>query len=226
MVNLASAEPDLYRKSVALVQNDLEIAAKSGIAYVNTHLGSYGSHERFKGLERVCKTVSELARSAKRGPMLLLENSAGAGALCGGTIEELGVIVKAVASKRIGICLDTAHLWASGYDISDRRGVAALLRLADKHIGLGAIAVWHLNDTEVALGARRDRHWHIGRGRIGEAGFASLLRSRLTSQACGICETPKPTEPGFSNLAVLRKLAGARKAASSGRRNIGHSGAV
>ncbi|MDQ2817867.1 MAG: deoxyribonuclease IV [Candidatus Eremiobacteraeota bacterium] len=221
LVNLASANADLRRKSAALVAHDLSVAATAGIEYVNTHLGSYASSDCLAGLERVTRTVAALVRGAPRGPMLLLENSAGAGALCGAAIEELAVILDRVNSKRVGVCLDTAHLWAAGYDISDARGVASVLRLVERHIGLNRVMAWHLNDTQVELGSRRDLHWHIGRGRIGEAGFRALVRNRACAHACGICETPKPTERGFSNVGEVRRLAGDSQAAGRVKRNIG-----
>src|SRR5207253_1286596 len=158
-----------------LVAHDLALAARASIEYVNTHLGSYGDQDRKVGFDRVCSTLKALVAKSPAGPMLLLENSAGAGNACGGRIDELGSILRSVGSKRVGVCLDTAHAWASGYDISSKKGVAAFLREVDKHIGLSRVRALHINDTQVQLGAKRDLHWHVARGNIGDVGFRSML---------------------------------------------------
>jgi deoxyribonuclease-4 len=208
LVNLTTANKTLHRNSTMLVAHDLEVAARGGIEYVNTHLGSYGAQDRAKGLKRVCETIEKLAGGAKAGPVLLLENSAGAGNLCGGTLEELGGILKTVGNKRVGVTLDTAHAWASGYDIHDAKGVNAFVAGIDKHIGFKNVRALHLNDTKVELGARRDIHWHVAQGRIGTAGFRALLRRPELAHVAVICETPKTPEEDRMNLGTARRLAG------------------
>jgi deoxyribonuclease-4 len=208
LINLATAQKDLHDKSVALVANDLRIAAQAGIEYVNTHLGSYGNQSRDVGFQRICKTIERLIGDAPPGPMLLLENSAGAGSLCGGTLDELGAILKAVGSKRVGVCLDTAHAWASGYNLATAEGLDGFLRDIRKHIGFRRVRALHMNDTQVELGARRDLHWHVGKGKIGTAGFKRLLTvAELAHVAC-ICETPKSPADDAKNVAMVRRLAG------------------
>jgi deoxyribonuclease-4 len=208
LINLASSDVSLRTTSAGLVAHDLDVAAKGKIEYVNTHLGSYGMQPREKGFAQVCKLLGQLIERAPRGPMLLLENSAGSGNKCGGTIEELGRFLREIGSRRIGVCLDTAHLWASGYDISNAKGVATLLREIGKHIGFKRLHVLHLNDTQVALGAKRDLHWHVGKGKIGKAGFRALLtRPELAHVAC-ISETPKTPELDRRNVQTARRLAG------------------
>jgi len=209
LINLASADRSLQAKSAKLVAHDLDVAARSKIEYVNTHLGSYGAQDRAKGFRRVCDTIGRIIAKAKPGPMLLLENSAGAGNLCGGALDELGRIVRAIRSPRIGVCLDTAHAWASGYDISGDTGVAAFLKEIERNIGFARVRALHLNDTKVALGAKRDLHWHVGKGRIGPAGFRALLRSPELSHVAVICETPKTPKLDAQNVAAARRLAGA-----------------
>jgi deoxyribonuclease IV len=208
LINLATDDRILRKKSAGLVAHDLDVAAKGRIEYVNTHLGSYGAQDPRKGFDRVCKTIATIVGKAKPGPMLLLENSAGAGNLCGGTLDELGAIIRKVGSKRIGVCLDTAHAWASGYDISNARGVKAFLTEIEKHIGFDRVKALHCNDTKVALGARRDLHWHVAQGLIGDAGFRALLRSPQLADAAVICETPKTLEQDLQNVSDSRRLAG------------------
>ena len=207
LINLASADATLREKSAGLVAHDLEVAARAKIEYVNTHLGSYGSQPREAGFVRVCELLGQLIADAPRGPVLLLENSAGGGNKCGGTIEELGRFLRAIKSKRIGVCLDTAHLWASGYDLSTPRAVTLVLKEIDQHLGFDRVHALHTNDTQVSLGAKRDLHWHVGKGRIGNAGFRALLsRPELAHVAC-ICETPKTPELDRRNVQALRHLA-------------------
>ena len=211
LVNLTTVDKTLHKNSAMVVANDLEVAARGGIEYVNTHLGSYGTQTKAAGLARVSATLRKLIEGAAPGPMLLLENSAGAGNLCGGTLEELGAILKAVGSKRVGVCLDTAHAWASGYEIDSAKGVDAFAAGIEKHIGFSRVHALHLNDTKVPLGARRDLHWHVGQGRIGPAGFRALLQRPELAQVAVICETPKTPEEDKANIQAARRYAGGRR---------------
>ncbi|MDQ6780758.1 MAG: TIM barrel protein, partial [Candidatus Eremiobacteraeota bacterium] len=201
-------------KSAALIANDLSVAAKGSIEFVNTHLGSYGDQPRAKGFAHMCAALSTLVRKAPAGPMLLLENSAAGGNRCAGSLEEIGEVVRAVGSRRVGVCLDTAHLWASGYAIDTKRGVTQMLHDADKHIGFERIRVLHINDTRVALGARNDVHWHVGQGRVGEAGFRALFTCRGLAHVACICETPKTAELDLLNVRAAKRFAGRRGAAN------------
>lgn len=207
LVNLVTSNKELQRLSTILVAHDLELASRAGIEYVNTHLGSYGTEDREAGFERVVATLKDLIEHASPGPMLLLENSAGAGNACGGRIDELGRILRAVGSPRIGVCLDTAHSWASGYDIASQKGVDAFVAEVRKHIGLKRVRALHTNDTRVELGAKRDLHWHIGEGKIGPSGFRAILTSPGFQHAAAICETPESSHDK-KNVAAIRRYAG------------------
>jgi deoxyribonuclease-4 len=218
LINLATQSAELHEKSAALVSHDLHLASKAGIEYVNTHLGSYGDQDRVQGFERVCSTIRRVIEEAPPGPMLLLENSAGAGNLCGGTLEELGAIIKEVGSDRVGVCIDSAHAWAAGYDLASEKGVASFVRGIKRHIGMRRVRALHLNDTEVELGAKRDRHWHVGRGKIGTAGFRRLLAVPGFAHVAAICETPKTPELDLQNLTTARRLAPAGVKASTVKR--------
>ncbi len=207
LINLASADTALRKNSARLIDHDLDVAARGKIEYVNTHLGSYGAQPRAKGFALVCAILSKAIGRVPPGPVLLLENSAGGGNKCGGTIEELGDFLKEIGGRRVGVCLDTAHLWASGYDIASETGVTRLLRDIERHVGFKRVHVLHLNDTRVALGAKRDLHWHVGKGRIGNRGFRALLtRPELQHVAC-ICETPKTAQLDRANVRIARHLA-------------------
>lgn len=213
LINLASSDRTLRRKSAVLLDHDLDAASNGKIEYVNTHLGSYGDQPRKVGFKHICDLLGRTIAESGPGPTLLLENSAGGGNKCGGTIEELGELLRGIDSKRVGVCFDTAHLWASGYDISNPKGVAEVLKQIDRHVGFGRVRVLHLNDTKVALGAKHDLHWHLGKGKIGVAGFRALLtRPELKHVAC-ICETPKPHSLDVVNVRAARRFAGVRRAA-------------
>jgi deoxyribonuclease IV len=214
LINLASSDRSLRTKSAALVAHDLDAAARGKIEYVNTHLGSYGLQSRSIGFDHICSLLAKLIGQAEPGPMLLLENSAGGGNKCGGTIEELGQIVRAVGNRRIGVCLDTAHLWASGYDISNAKAVSAVMEQIGKHIGFKRVRVLHLNDTKVSLGAKHDLHWHIGKGKIGKEGFRALLTQPELAHVACICETPKPHSLDRVNINACRRLAGTRRSSN------------
>jgi deoxyribonuclease IV len=224
LINLATASKNLHSLSEQLVAHDLEFASKAGIEYVNTHLGSYGAQDRAVGFRRVCDTIRRLVAAAPPGPMLLLENSAGAGNLCGGTLEEIGAILKTVGSPRVGICVDSAHAWASGYDLASEKGFAEFLRSLKRHVGLRRVRALHVNDTQVELGAKRDRHWHVAEGRIGAAGFRRLLTVPGLQHAAAICETPKTPKDDARNVAMVRRLAGAPARAGRAGRGTPTSG--
>ena len=133
----------------------------------------------------------------------MLENSAGAGNLVGGTLEELGAFVGRLAHPQLGICLDTAHAWASGYAIDTKDGVDRFLDAAEREIGIDRILMFHFNDTEVPLGASRDRHWHIGDGRIGFEGFRALLAHPELREKTAILETPGSDADDLRNMQTI-----------------------
>lgn len=206
LINLASDDAAMVGKSLALLRNDLAIAAFGGVAYVNTHLGSYGKRDRNEGFACVVESLEAALEGIAPGVFLVLENSAGAGQLCGGTLEELGALVRAVDHPQLAVCLDTAHSWAAGYAIDSREGVERFLALAAEHIGLERIVMFHFNDTEVALGAHRDRHWHIGEGNIGFEGFRALATHPELRGKTAILETPGEEADDARNMRAIRLI--------------------
>jgi deoxyribonuclease-4 len=136
-----------------------------------------------------------------------MENSAGAGNLAGGTLEELGDLVKTVGHPQLGVCLDTAHAWAAGYEINTREGVDRFVDEAEKKIGLNSLLMFHFNDTEVNLGASRDRHWHIGEGKIGFDGFRALLSRKELADKTAILETPGEDADDIRNMQTILAIA-------------------
>jgi deoxyribonuclease IV len=216
LVNLASDDPKIYQGSLRLLQGDLAVAARGGMRLVNTHLGSYGTRDRDAGFLAICRALEASLHTIAPGVHLVLENSAGAGNLAGGTLDELGAFVKTVAHPQLGVCLDTAHAWASGYAINSEAGVAQFIERADECIGLDRVLMFHFNDTEVELGASRDRHWHIGEGKIGFDGFRALLARPELREKTAILETPGSDEDDIRNVQTI--LAIQRGVAASGAR--------
>ncbi len=208
LINLASEDPKIAANSLRLVKNDLAVAAAGGIAYVNTHLGSYGTRDRKEGFAAVVAMLERALASIRPGVYLVLENSAGAGALCGGTLEELGDIVAAVGHPQLGICLDTAHSWAAGYRIDSQSGVDRFIALADETVSLERVKMFHFNDTQVPLGGNRDRHWHIGDGLIGCDGFRAFAAHPELRDKTAILETPGEEADDARNMRTIRSLMG------------------
>lgn len=206
LINLASEDPKVLNGSLGLLRADLAAAAAGGIAYVNTHLGSYGAREREEGFLAICGALETVLEKIEPGVTLVLENSAGAGNLAGGTLEELGRFVNAVRHPQLGVCLDTAHAWASGYEINSASGVDRFLDQADDTIGLDRIPVFHFNDTQVPLGASRDRHYHIGEGLIGFDGFRALLAHPGVREKTAILETPGEEADDRKNMQTIAAI--------------------
>ncbi|HEY1976531.1 MAG TPA: deoxyribonuclease IV [Candidatus Baltobacteraceae bacterium] len=207
LINLASEDPKIYEGSLRLLRADLEFAARGGIRFVNTHLGSYGTRDRNEGFVAICRALEAALEEVAPNVFLILENSAGAGQLAGGTIDELGTLVKTVGHPQLGVCLDTAHAWAAGYAINTTAGVNDFVDKVEAAIGVDRVLVFHFNDTEVELGASRDRHWHIGEGKIGFEGFRALLARRELRDRTAILETPGSDADDLRNMQTILAIA-------------------
>ena len=206
LINLASDDAKITAGSLHLLKNDLAVAAAGGVAYVNTHLGSYGTRPRSEGFAAVVSALETALATIRPGVHLVLENSAGAGQLCGGTMEELGAFVKAIGHPQLGVCIDTAHAWAAGYDINSQPGVDRFVELIAAEISLERLHLFHFNDTQIPLGGHRDRHWHIGDGNIGFEGFRALaLRPELRGRTA-ILETPGEEADDVRNVQTVRMI--------------------
>lgn len=206
LINLASEDPKIATNSLRLLENDLAVAAAGEIAFVNTHLGSYGKRDRAEGFAAVVAALERALENIRPGVFLVLENSAGAGQLCGGTLDELGRIARAVDHPQLGICLDTAHSWAAGYAIDSTDGVARFVAEAEETVTLERVKMFHFNDTQIPLGGNRDRHWHIGEGLIGFAGFRALAAHPELRGKTAILETPGEDADDARNMASIRLI--------------------
>jgi deoxyribonuclease-4 len=206
LINLASEDPKIAANSLRLLKTDLAFAGAGGVRYVNTHLGSYGKRPRGEGFAQVVTALEAALAEIPPGVVLALENSAGAGQLCGGTIEELGEFMRALGHPQLGVCIDTAHSWAAGYEIDSQAGVDRFIALAAEHITLERLPLFHFNDTQVPLGGHRDRHWHIGEGLIGFEGFRALVSRPELHGKTAILETPGDEADDRRNMAAIRAI--------------------
>lgn len=206
LINLASEDPKIAAGSLGLLKNDLEVAAIGGIRYVNTHLGSYGKRDRKEGFVAACRLLEAALENIGPNVYLVMENSAGAGQLCGGTLEELGAFIKTVGHPQLGVCLDTAHAWAAGYEINSQIGVDGFIYEAAEQIGLHNLHMFHFNDTQIPLGGNRDRHWHIGDGLIGFEGFRALAARPELADKTAILETPGDEDDDIRNMQAIRMI--------------------
>jgi deoxyribonuclease-4 len=190
LLNLASPKADVYLKSTEVLKDELQRATDLGVPYVVTHLGSHLGHGKRSGFKRIVDAINESFSAVENNVVLLLENTAGTRNSMGSSFEDIKYIASRIADrKRVGVCFDTCHAFATGYDLVSRGAVEHTLRRFNDVIGLENLKLVHLNDCKGGLGSRLDRHEHIGMGKIGERGFRNILRSKL-GQLPLILETP------------------------------------
>ncbi|MFA7198454.1 MAG: deoxyribonuclease IV [Methanoculleus sp.] len=209
--NLASPDEEIYEKSIATLTGELRRCALLGIPYLVTHLGHHRGAGMEAGQARVIAAVNRaLADAGADSVMLLLENTAGEKNSVGTTAADLRRILDGIeAAGRVGICFDTCHAFAAGYDLRAAEGVDAVFGELDDRLGLSHLRVIHLNDCKGALGSGLDRHEHIGLGSIGEEGFRHILRHPTIRSLPFICETPVDGQrDDGGNIAKVRELAG------------------
>ncbi len=210
LINLASSRPDLYEKSVEQFVIDLERTEALGAEYLVTHLGSASSRNEDWMIERVSNALNVALKLHPPKATTLLENTAGESGDVGYTLEQVqDVISRLTDSSRVGICYDTCHGFAAGYDIRTQKGVDALAEKIASTVGLERLKGMHLNDCLRDFNSRVDRHWHIGEGKIGIGGFKILLNHPIFKDIPKIMETPKETEEDDPrNMKIVKSLAG------------------
>jgi deoxyribonuclease-4 len=196
LINLAgSAEPFASRSRAGLI-TEMQRAPSYGATMVNTHIGSHRGIGADAGMQRIVENVRAVLDSSPEGVRLILENSSGGGDMLGSSVEELATILEGVTAgtDRLAFCLDTAHLWGAGYDISSTDGARVVVDRFEALIGLDRLALVHLNDSRSERGSRADRHEHVGAGRIGPVGLGAMLRDPRLREATFIMETPGAEE--------------------------------
>ena len=207
LLNLASPRDEVFAKSVKVLKDELNRASKLGVPYIVTHLGSHLGYGKIEGFKRIVKAVNDSHSSIENDVTLLLENTAGTKNSMGSAFEDIAhILSKIEARKRVGICFDTSHAFAAGYDLVSQGAVRNTLHHFDEVVGLKEMKLVHLNDSKGYLGSRVDRHEHIGMGRIGEQGFRNILQSRLIRLPL-ILETPiDERRNDIENLEKVREL--------------------
>ena len=205
LINLAGSGEPFASQSRDGLTVEMQRAPSYGATLVNTHIGSHRGVGREAGMRRIIDNVRAILAASPPSVRLVLENSSGGGDLLGSRIEELAAILEGVGpeSERLAFCLDTAHLWGAGYDVSTTEGAVAVVDRFEELIGLARLPMLHLNDSRSLLGSRTDRHEHVGAGRIGAAGLGALLRDPRLSGATFIMETPGADE-GYDAVNLRR----------------------
>jgi deoxyribonuclease IV len=211
LINLATTNEDFYEKSVTSLVGAVVAAEQLGADAIVTHIGSHQGAGFEAGLERVRVALGRALEEASDSHVrVLLENTAGAGGTMGVDFEQIAAMIDAVGDDpRVGICLDTCHLFAAGFDLRTSDGLDGAVRTLDDTCGLERLVMLHLNDSMTPLGSNRDRHDNIGEGHIGRDGFRHIVNHPAFAELPGILEVPgfDGNGPDARNIAILKGLA-------------------
>jgi len=210
LINLATVDPDIQTKSMDSMRVELQRAEALELPYVIVHPGSHKEAGELVGIMQIVENLTLLLDEFKKSKtQIVLETTAGQGSSIGSKFEDFAEIFDRLDwPKNIGLCVDTAHIFEAGYDISDQKGYDAVMNELDEIIGLDYIRAFHLNDSKTELGSRVDRHEHIGKGKIGKKGFEILLKDKRFFDIPMVLETPKgpEMEEDKINLKLLRSF--------------------
>lgn len=230
LINLAASQPMLQTRSIQAFHEELVRGLALGADFVVVHPGSRGDSSMEHAIATIVESVKQAARRIPMGNMrILIENTAGMGTAVGSRLEEVAAILRGLRDVNAAVCLDTAHLFAAGYDIKTPAGLDQTIDTIDRIIGLENVPVFHANDSKIPLGGRVDRHEHIGQGKIGSEAFARILQHpRLGAMPpegmvgrAFLLETPIE-EPGDDrkNVAKLWELAGLQETAPAAEKGF------
>jgi len=204
LVNLCTPKDDLREKSVDSMQREIDAAAQLDIPYVNVHLGAHTGAGVEQGLDNAVSALDEL--EIPDGVTVLVESDAGSGTKLGDEFAHLGYVLEE-STQDLEVCLDTAHAFAAGYDLSTPAGVDETFEELDNEVGLENLAYVHLNDSKHACGTNKDEHAHIGEGEIGEEGMAAFVNHPAVEDVPLVVETPNEDGKGFAwNIQRVRDL--------------------
>jgi deoxyribonuclease-4 len=207
LLNCASEDPDIRAKSLASLTNSLRAGRAIGCSGVVLHPGSAKTGDVQSAIARAGETIREALTESEDCP-LHLENTAGAGGTLGRSIDELAALLDACGgNERLGLCLDSCHLFASGYDIRTAAGMDGVVEEIAAKIGLGRVGSLHLNDSQTPLGSNRDRHANVGRGELGEDGCAAFLSAPAFAGLACVLETPGEDRSGASDKEIALAVA-------------------
>ena len=211
LINIASPVEENREKSRLALAHELERCDTLGVPYLVSHPGAHMNDGVEAGIVRVVESINQIHRDMPDGKsIILIETTAGQGTTLGRTFDEIGAMIEGLDDKsRIGVCMDTCHIFAAGYDIRDPETYAATIAEFDAKVGLKYLKCIHLNDSQKGLGMHVDRHAHIGQGEIGLEGFRSFVNDKRLTGLPGILETPKEGplwEEDRMNLDTLKSL--------------------
>ncbi len=211
LINLATPDAELFEKSYRSFRMELERCVALGLEYLVTHPGNATDGNVERGLEQNAQAVDRALDEVGGDTMVLLETTAGSGKVLGATFEQLAAMIERIDSRRrarVGICLDTCHVWVAGYDL--REDYDGVFSRFDDTIGLDRLKLFHLNDSVGGLGSRRDRHANIGEGTLGDEPFRRLINDSRFHSVPKVLETPKGDDQTASDRANLARLRGYR----------------
>lgn len=213
LINLASCDETLRQKSMEAFRGEIERAVAIGAEFLVAHPGNCKGHSVEEGIYTVIRSLAEASQGIDTSAlMVLLENTAGAGAMLGGRLDELAVMrqfTEQTCDLRVGYCIDTCHCLVSGYDVSNAAGLRDTVAELDRALGLENVRVIHANDSKAPFRSHMDRHEHIGKGHIGEEGFRCILQHPKLREKPFILETPHDEDQdAVRNIQVLKRLAG------------------
>lgn len=208
IINLATPDDSLYERSISSYIDDIKRADQLGVEYFVTHLGSHKGAGEDTGIKRFSSAIQKILNKADPRATILLENTAGSGDGIGYKFEHIKSILDLLGgTKKVGVCLDTAHSFEAGYDIKTKKGLNATLGKFDKLIGLDRIKVVHFNDSLSLMGSHVDRHQHLGKGEIGLEALGRVINNSGLKHAAFIMETPKESDKDDKiNIAIARRM--------------------
>jgi deoxyribonuclease-4 len=210
LINLAATNPQFHANSLRALSEELTRADQLELPFLVLHPGAHLGAGEEAGLNTIVASIDQVFRKLpKVKTRIALETTAGQGSCLGHTFEQIACIIENVRQpERLSVCLDTAHVFAAGYDIGNERGIRKTFREFDRTIGLQRLAAIHLNDSKTARGSRVDRHEHIGKGKIGLDAFRFIMRDRRFRKIPKVLETPKEKDlrEDVANLKTLRGL--------------------
>ena len=209
LITFASPDPELRNKSISAFIDELKRCSQLGIEDLVMHPGAHVGAGFKAGMNNLVESFRTVFEQAPEDVRVLVENTAGQGTCFGARFEELAEILDRLSQRNLGICFDTCHAFAAGYDLRSAEGYTATMDEFDRLIGCDKLALIHVNDSKKPLGSRVDRHDHVGRGLIGREGFAALLQDQRFAGVAKIIETPPGEDhcDDLANLALLRRLA-------------------
>jgi len=212
LMNLASADAKIFKTSASTLRSSLNIAGRIGAAGVIFHTGSHKGLGLEAVFEQICNAARGVLAETPEDTWMIFENSAGQGGTIGSKFADLGQVIKRIDNPRAKVCIDTCHAFASGYDLSNKDGVAATVEELDREVGLENVAAIHCNDSKTELGAGRDLHENIGEGKIGRAGFEAILGHKAFAKVPLLLEVPgykiggAPKGPDKPNIDALKEI--------------------